>query len=289
MEYAVLGRTGATVSRIGFGGATLGLTNYVEAFDPYDAGDRARMFEAIEVALEGGINLYDTAPGYGAGASEEVLGEALRGVTSSGGHPLFLSTKVGLGAGRDVRASLEASLSRLERPSLDLLQIHGDSYTTEQTDQILGPGGMTEQLLALKEEGLVRYVGFTTEDNNDSVYRLLRSGVFDTIQLCYNVLYQHPYDPNRPFGSLFEAEKHGLGTMTMRTTTSGTFQRWIQAVNPDNTFDYAAALIQFVLSNPLVDVALVGMRDAERVRLNLLTADDLAGRISIDELHQRYV
>jgi aryl-alcohol dehydrogenase-like predicted oxidoreductase len=289
MEYAVLGRTGATVSRIGFGGATLGLTNYVEAFDPYDAGDRARMFEAIEVALEGGINLYDTAPGYGAGASEEVLGEALRGVTSSGGHPLFLSTKVGLGPGRDVRASLEASLSRLERPSLDLLQIHGDSYTTEQTDQILGPGGIVEQLLALKEEGLVRYVGFTTEDNNDSVYRLLRSGVFDSIQLCYNVLYQHPYDPNRPFGSLFEAEKHGLGTMTMRTTTSGTFQRWIQQVNPDNTFDYAAALIQFVLSNPLVDVALVGMRDAERVRLNLLTADDLAGRISIDELHQRYV
>ena len=289
MEYTVLGRTGATVSRIGFGGATLGLTNYVEAFDPYDARDRARMFEAIEVALQGGINLYDTAPGYGAGASEEVLGEALRGVTESGGHPLFLSTKVGLGAAHDVRASLEASLSRLQRPSLDLLQIHGDSYTTEQTDQILGPGGMAEQLLALKEEGLVRYVGFTTEDNNDSVYRLLRSGVFDSIQLCYNVLYQHPYDPNRPFGSLFEAEKHGLGTMTMRTTTSGTFQRWIQQVNPDNTFDYAAALIQFVLSNPLVDVALVGMRDAERVRLNLLTADDLAGRISIDELHQRYV
>ncbi|MEQ7128414.1 aldo/keto reductase [Actinopolymorpha sp. B11F2] len=289
MEYATFGGTGATVSRIGFGGATLGLTNYVSAFDPKDAGDRARMFEAIEIALDGGINYYDTAPGYGNGVSEQVLGEALQGVTASGGHPLFVATKVGYGARGDVRASLEASLTRLRRDSVDLLQLHGESWTTQQTDEILAPGGMAKQLLALKGEGLVKHIGFTTEDNNDSVYRMIGSGAFDTIQVCYNLLFQHPYEPSRPFGAMLEADRHGLGIATMRTTTSGTLQRWVQLVNPANTFDYSGALVQFVLSNPYVDVALVGMRDADVVRANLALADDLDGRIGLDALHEKYV
>jgi aryl-alcohol dehydrogenase-like predicted oxidoreductase len=296
MEYTTLGGTAASVSRIGFGGAPLGLANYLGHFDPGDARDRSAMFAAIEVALEGGINYSDTAPGYGGGASERVLGEALRGVDSSGGRPLFVATKVSYGGevgdsrgGTDVRASLEASLERLGRSHVDLLQIHGDSFTTEQTDAILAPGGVAEQLHSVKAEGLTRHVGFTTEDNNDSVYRLIRSGAFDTVQLCYNLLFQHPYDPTRPFGSLLEARRHGLGTLTMRTTTSGTFQRWVSMVNPTDTFDYSSALVQFVLSNPHVDVALVGMRDPDVVRANLAVADDLAGRIDLTALHERYV
>ena len=80
-----------------------------------------------------------------------------------------------------------------------------------------------------------------------------------------------------------------MGIITMRTTTSGTFQRWIKLVNPGNTFDYARALIQFVLSNPLVDVALVGMRTAALVQENVAVCDDLAGRIDLEQLHNRYV
>jgi uncharacterized protein len=259
----------------------------VEAFDPDDPADRARMFEAIEVALDGGINYFDTAPGYGDGASERVLGEALRGVATSGGHPLFVATKVGYGARGGVRASLEASLARLCRDSVDLLQLHGDSWTTDQADEILGV--VADELLTLKSDGLVRHIGFTTEDNNDSIYRMIRSGVFDTIQVCYNLLFQHPYEPSRPFGAMLEADRHGLGIATMRTTTSGTFQRWVQLVNPANTFDYSTALVQFVLSNPYVDVALVGMRDPVVVRANLALVDDLDGRISLDALHERYV
>ena len=289
MEYAIFGRTGATVSRIGFGGAVLGLTNYTGPFDPDDPADRDAMFAALDAALEGGINYYDTAPGYGEGASERVLGEALQGVTTSGDHPLFLATKVPPPERGNVRRSLEDSLVRLRRDRVDLLQIHGDSFSAAQTDQILGGGGMAEEMLSCKAEGLVGHIGFTTEDTNDSVYRLIRSGVFDTVQVCYNVLYQHPYEPTRPFGSLLEAERHELGISTMRTTTSGLFQRFVQRANPANTFDYSGALIQFVLSNPLIDVALVGMRDAAVVRKNLALADDLAGRFSLADLHERYV
>jgi aryl-alcohol dehydrogenase-like predicted oxidoreductase len=289
VEYSTLGRTGATVSHLGFGGASIGLKDYVYKFDPADPADRAKLFEAIEEALSSGINLFDTAPGYGSGESERILGEALAGVTKVGDYPLFVSTKVKFDVDGGIRASVERSLERLGRDRVDLVQFHGNSYSVEDTDYILGPGGPAEQLLELKREGLIGGVGFTSEDNNDSVYRLIRSGVFDTVQLCYNFIFQHPYEPSRPFGSLLEAEKHGLGILTMRAPTSGTFQRWIQMVNPANTFDYTPALIQFVLSNPLVDVALAGMRDADQVRRNVAIVNDTSGRVDLDIVHERYV
>jgi hypothetical protein len=117
----------------------------------------------------------------------------------------------------------------------------------------------------------------------------MRSGRFDAVQMCYNFIFQHPYEPSRPFGSLLEAEKHHLGIATMRAPTSGTFQRWIAMVNPSNTFDYTRALIQFVLSNPCVDVALIGMRTARRVIENVAICDDTGGRIDLARLHERYV
>lgn len=287
MEYTTLGRTGVEVSRIGFGGAVLGLTDYIESFDPEDARDRARALESIEAALQVGINYFDTAPGYGDGTSERILGEGLRGVETSGGRPLFIATKVGLGDLGDVRVSLEQSLERLGRPRIDLLQVHGGSYDTATTDRVLGE--TVPQLLECKRAGLVGHIGFTSEDNNDSLYRLIRSGAFDAMQICYNLLNQHPYEPSRPFGSLLVAREHGLGTLTMRTTTSGTFQHWIRLVNPADTFDYSAALIQFVLSCPEVDVALVGIRTPEIARAAGAIADDRAGRIDLRRLHERYV
>ena len=75
----------------------------------------------------------------------------------------------------------------------------------------------------------------------------------------------------------------------MRTLTSGILQNWIRAVNPDDNFDYNAALLQFVLANPLVDVALVGMRDVATVERNVAVAGDVDGRLSLDTMHERYV
>ncbi|NHN28952.1 aldo/keto reductase [Paenibacillus agricola] len=289
MEYTTLGKTGAIVSRIGYGGAAAGLKNYLHAYDPTDSDDRKHIFESIEAALQGGINYYDTAPGYGNGESEQILGAALEGVVESGSYPLFIATKVNYKNRGELRKQVELSLKRLRREQIQLLQIHGDSYTSEQADDILQAGGMAEEMARLKEEGLVQYIGFSSEDNNDSVFRFIRSGMFDMMQICYNFIFQHPYEPSRPFGSLLEAEKAGMGIVTMRTPTSGTFQRWIQMVNPANTFDYTPALIQFVLSNPYVDVALMGMRDKDIVSKNLALCSDQAGRIRLDDLHERYV
>ncbi len=283
METTKLGRTGVTVSRLGFGGAPAGLANYLADYTPEDREQRAAVIQALQRAVELGVTYFDTAPAYGQGASEAIYGEALAGL----GDSIFVATKI-VPTDTDVRASVEGSLERLQRDRLDLLQIHGSSYRKEQADALLAPGGMVSQMEALRDEGLIRFLGFTTEDNNPAVYRFIESGRFDVMQLCYNLLYQHPAEWTRPFGTMFDAEAQQMGVVTMRTVTSGLLQRWIQWANPDNTFDYTPALLQFVLSNPMVDVALVGMRDVEILEANVRIVDDLEGRIDLRALHRKY-
>lgn len=271
-----------TVSRLGFGGAAMGLTNYLGRYDAHASRDLS--LATVRRALERGITYFDTAPGYGNGLSEEIMGEALEGVDD-----IVLATKVPLSAADDVRAALEASLRRLRRSSLDLLQIHGNSIDGELLASIMRSGGMLDQLVRLREEGLVAAIGFTSEDNNRGVNALIGTGAFDTMQIAYNILLQHPYEPTRPFGTLFEAKERGMFTVSMRTFTSGIFQKWIRLANPSDRFDYTPALIQFVLSNPLVDTALVGMRTPAEVDANVAIWRDEGGRIDITALWTRYV
>ncbi len=282
MELVRLGRTDAAVSRLGCGGAPAGLRNYLAPYDP--AGPAAvEVVAAVQRALELGVTYFDTAPGYGDGASERLFGEGLRGA----GEHVFVASKCG--AGGPLRDSVSRSLERLGRDRLDLLQLHGSSWRAEEVDRILGDGGVADQLAALRTEGLVRYLGFTSEDQNPGFWRLLQSGRFDVVQLCYNVLLQHPYDPSRPFGSLYQAAELGLGTVAMRSLTSGLFTRWLRAVRPADDFDWTPALLQFVLSCPLVNVALVGLRTPAEVERNVAIATDLAGRVDLAALYTRYV
>jgi aryl-alcohol dehydrogenase-like predicted oxidoreductase len=284
MEYVQFGKTGVSVSRLGFGGAALGVKNYIRPYDPAVEEVRFEAHRALETAVELGITYFDTAPAYGDGTSERIFGEALGGLEPG---RIFLATKCVPTDYDGVMRSVEGSLGRLRRDYVDLLQIHGGTYTDERARQILAPHGMAEAMEKLRADGVVRFIGFTSEDNNRAVFDFIECGRFDAAQLCYNVLFQHSYEPSRPFGSLLAAEKQGLGIAAMRASSSGTFQRWIKMVRPEDDFDYGPALIQFVLSNPLVDVALAGMRSPERVRQNLAIANDMAGRIDLRALYRR--
>jgi predicted aldo/keto reductase-like oxidoreductase len=286
MDYVRFGKTNVQVSRIGFGGAPAGLKNYLHAFDPAKEGDKKGIIEAIHKAIELGINYFDTAPAYGDGQGEEIFGDALQGVEP---EKIFLATKISVGDKDDVRGSMEASLKRLRRDSIDLIQIHGTSFSDEEVKFILRDGGMLDEIYRLKEEGLVKFIGFTSEDQNPAVYRFIQSGRFDMMQICYNLIFQHPYDPVRKSGSLYEAKKVDMGIATMRPATSMIFRKWIEKVNPDNTFDYTGALIQFVLSNPLIEVVIIGMRSVKRVVQNIEIYNNTSGRIDIGELHHRFV
>jgi aryl-alcohol dehydrogenase-like predicted oxidoreductase len=74
----------------------------------------------------------------------------------------------------------------------------------------------------------------------------------------------------------------------MRPTTSGIFQKWFAKAFPGTDVNPTPALIQFAFSNPLIDVVLVGMRTADRVRENVALYEDRAGRVDIGELYRYY-
>ena len=187
MKHRTFGRSGIQVSEIIFGaGAVGGILIHKD-----DATKR----EAIRRAFAGGINWVDTAAQYGNGKSEEALGWLL---PEAGAKP-YLSTKFGLDVEnlKDVPArieeSLRASLARLKRSSVDLLQLHNRIGTKPggrvmTVEQILGRNGVADGLDRLREKGLIRHMGITAIGEAASVCEVIRSKRFDSAQVYYNLL-----------------------------------------------------------------------------------------------------
>jgi len=158
MQFRTLGRTGLRVSEIGFGGAYVGIPNYIQAWDPYDPGNQETVVAALDRALDLGLSYLDTAEGYGGGISEEIMGRVI--ARRRGG--CVVATKVGSREPAAIRAACEASLRRLQTGVLDVYQFHGGWYDPEDVDAILHGGGL-ETMQALRQEGKVRFLGFTAE------------------------------------------------------------------------------------------------------------------------------
>jgi aryl-alcohol dehydrogenase-like predicted oxidoreductase len=291
MNYRSLGRTGLQVSEIGFGGAPAGLRNYLGKWEPAQPEAEDSIHEAIHTAIELGINYFDTAPGYGDGASERMFGCALKPFRSQ----LIVATKGFFTRRDDMLRSVETSLERLQVEWIDVMQIHGTWYSDEQAREILGPDGALEGLQRLRSQGLVRHLGFTTEGVNGAASQLIASGEFDVVQCCYNLIYQHPYDPVRKAGLMYEAKEKGMGIVTMRPLTSGIFQKWLGQVFGKEMQEKARqqrvhqSLLSFVLSNPMVDSVLVGMRTAAEVTEIVADCENRELRIDLGALHERFV
>jgi len=195
MKHRTFGRSGIKVSEIIFGAGAVGGVIIHK--------DDATKREAIRRALAGGINWIDTAAQYGNGKSEEALGWLLppdsnmRGATP--GSTPYVSTKFNLDVEnlKDIPAQIEeslvASLARLKRSSVDLLQLHnrigskpgGRVMTVEQ---ILGRNGVADGLDRLREKGLIRQLGITGIGEAASVCEVIRSRRFDSAQVYYNLL-----------------------------------------------------------------------------------------------------
>jgi predicted aldo/keto reductase-like oxidoreductase len=87
-----------------------------------------------------------------------------------------------------------------------------------------------------------------------------------------------------------QAEEQGMGVILMRPLTSGVFQRLMAEAFPEiDVLDVGRLLLNYVLSDPYVDVALVGMRELRFVNLNNEISDDVEARIDLTALHDRYV
>lgn len=288
MEIRQLGRTDLHVSRIGFGGAPLGLRGYLDHEDKSSEAFERRARRAIRAALEQGITFFDTAPGYGGGRSEEIMGRALEGHRDD----VVLATKFGGWHERDAEAlerQLTESLSRLRTDHVDLLQVHGGYYGQEDATALL-EGGVMDWAERERERGRCRYLGLTAETASGPLERLLDSGRFDTLQIAYSFIYQSHCDYQRgPKGIIPFARERGLGILSMRTATSGFLQRVMKQEFPQvPTDELTAFAIRFVLSTEEIDCALIGMRSEREVEMNVELAEDLSNRLDLARLNDRY-
>jgi aryl-alcohol dehydrogenase-like predicted oxidoreductase len=285
MHYRVLGRTGLRVSEIGFGGAPAGIPHYLEAWDPSAAAERDSVVRAVRRGLELGLNYLDTAPGYGGGVGEAIYGEAIRGRRVA----VVLATKTGARDPAGILNSVEESLRRLGTDHLDVLQFHGGWYPPDDVAKILRRGGL-ETYQRLREQGKVRFLGFSAEGPSGGVSELIATGAFDVMQCRYNLLNQQTCDYINEAGIIREAKAQGMGVVTMRTLTSGIFQKLLRRSFPEVGGELLLDrfLLNFVLSNPLIDVALVGMRRPEEVEANNALSDDTSARLDLVDLHVRH-
>jgi aryl-alcohol dehydrogenase-like predicted oxidoreductase len=156
MEYRTLGRSGLKVSVLSFGAGTFGGSGPL--FSHWGTSDVTEARRLLDVSLDAGVNLFDTADVYSNGASEEVLGQAVKGRRDR----VLLSTKLGLPLGEgpnDAGSSrhrlitgVENALRRLDTDYIDLLQLHAFDGVTP-VEEVLST------LDQLVRDGKVRYLG----------------------------------------------------------------------------------------------------------------------------------
>lgn len=203
-----LGRTGEYVTMLGTGGYHVGWTTERDAQ------------EVIEASLEGGVRFFDTAESYSKGVSEERYGKYL---TPKYRDLVFLMTK---STGRDaktVQEHLEGSLRRMKVDQIDLYQVHS-IRTPQDVDNRIN-NGVLDVLIKAKEQGKIKYLGFTGHQNPFAHTRMLdqtkESDIFDTVLMPVNVLDQSYYSFTQ--NVIPPSLERNLGILAIKSLADGRF------------------------------------------------------------------
>jgi len=265
MQKRKLGRTGLEVSPIAIGGAAFAYAHQSQGWDPMSEDGRKVVYATLNAALDRGINYVDTAPAYGNGYSETLVGEVMK----TRRKDCVLASKVWYELDhKGVIDSVHQSLKRLQTDYIDILQVHGRMYTPAEVQHIL-TGGPLDALLELREAGKIGHIGITTEEPWTVIPFLAHEAV-EVYQIAYNIIYQAAA---RHF--LIEAAKVNAGVVSMRTMTSGIFQREASFLAPEwqSARDLYEVALKFVLSDSRVHAGIVGMRWPEEVEQNARLVD----------------
>jgi len=226
MKYRPFGQTGLDVSELVFGcGAVGGLM--------INASEEERE-QAFSLAIEGGVNWFDTAAAYGQGQSETNLGALLQQCEN---RP-YVSTKVTIDTRRSdyrdqVERSLTESLARLQLDKVTLLQLHNPiaAETDRRTlgaDEVLKDDGVLAALEAVREKGLCEHIGITALGEPGSIIEVIKSHRLDSAQVYYNLLNPSagrslPHNwPLYDFGGVLDAcDSAGVAAMNIRVFSAG--------------------------------------------------------------------
>ncbi len=212
--------------------------------------------DVIDASLAGGINIADTAEGYG--DSEIKLSYALKRARDR----FIMATKSPSRTARDMEKSIDHSLARFETDYIDIYQVHA-LQSSEQLQKILAPGGALEALQQAQQAGKVRFIGVTGHRPSVLV-EAIKTGEFDTVMAPINVVDRESEEALLPL-----ARKMDIGIIAMKPVCGG-------------TLDDPALGIRFCL-NATTDNVLVGMKTVAEVEANLETANNFEPLSSLEE------
>jgi aryl-alcohol dehydrogenase-like predicted oxidoreductase len=162
-----LGKTGLAVSILSFGGGSQFMMN--------EDGDWEIL---IERALNMGVNLFDTHSNYSGGESEIRFGKILPTFRNK----IIVATKIDARTANEARSEFEGSLNRLRMDYVDILMIHG----VEEADTLLNIDSLYSELVNIKEEGLTKYIGFSSMDSALRSREFIQELDFDVVLLAIN-------------------------------------------------------------------------------------------------------
>ena len=263
MKQVVYGKTGKSITRLGFG--VLRLPSEIRG--KQIVYDEEKSVEVIRHAIDAGINYFDTAPSYCNQRSQPILGEAIRGRRGQ----LLLSTKFDT-ADPDLQGQFERSLKELDTDHIDFYHFWSMQldYFKEQG---LAPGGPLDQMTALKEQGLIGHIAFSSHDTPENIMEIIRlgEGRFEALLCQYNLL------DRRNEKVMAYAKSLGMGVSVMGPMGGGRLgsPSELMDVLPGGASTASAeTALRFVFSNPNVDIALSGMNTLEMIDENILAAND---------------
>jgi aryl-alcohol dehydrogenase-like predicted oxidoreductase len=285
MEYRELGKTGLRISALSFGASSLGSV--------FHETREAESIEAVETAIEGGINFIDVSPYYGHYKAETVLGKALRRIPRD---KYYLSTKVGR-YGKDGKntwdysaqratESVYESMERLGVDYIDLINVHDIEF------QAAMEGGLQRvvdetlpALTELKRKGIVGHVGITDLqlDNLRWVVEHTEEGAVESVlNFCHYCLND---DALADYMGLFEAHKVGIinaSPLSMGLLSSRGVPDWHPAPRPlveacsraaqycqEKGYPIEKLAVQFAVGQPRIASTLFSSANPANVRRNI--------------------
>ncbi len=235
METRTLGRTGERLSVVGFGGIVV-MNESIESAK-----------SIVAKAIDRGVNYFDVAPSYG--DAEEKLGPALKPYRDR----VFLACKTMERTKEGAWRELNESLERLQTDHFDLYQFHAVT-TLEDVEAIFAPGGAMEAFSKAKDEGLIRYIGFSAH-TEEAALAMLERFDFDTVLFPLNWASWLKEGFGKKLHS--EAEKRNMGILAIkalakRKLEEGEQKRWKKCwYHPVDTFEEASMALRFTLSLPV--------------------------------------
>ncbi len=296
MKKRLLGNTGIEVSEIGFGAWQLG--NEKDWGKMADA-DAVRL---VEQAIDEECTFFDTAPNYGAGKSEELIGKAVKGKRNQ----VVISSKCGHHSNgeqnfepKQLLLSVENSLRRLQTDYLDCLLLHNPSFST-----LTSESPQFELLERLKTEGKIRAFGASV-DTGKEVKELLDRTNSQVIEVMFNMFHQEPAL------AMKSAHQQGVGIIAKipldsgwltgkynrHSTFSGIRNRW----SSENIEKRAAlvatvrrilgqdpsmvqAALQYILSYEEVSTTIPGAKNSKQLQHNLSASEGELPRHVLEEM-----